>query len=80
MKYSGCEGIAVPLLTSALGGGEWSALRPSHFTPRKAPGNHWIRGWMSLRVGLPRTEPWQLAHSPSQYRLSYPGPALCDRT
>jgi hypothetical protein len=30
-------------LTSVLGGGEWSASRPGHFTPRqRAPGTHWI--------------------------------------
>jgi len=30
-------------LTSALDGGEWSASRPGHFTPReRAPGAHWI--------------------------------------
>jgi hypothetical protein len=33
-------------LTSALGG-EWSASRPSCFTPReKAPSTHWIGGWV----------------------------------
>jgi hypothetical protein len=33
-------------LTSALGGGEWSALRPGRFTPReRAPGTRWI-GWV----------------------------------
>jgi hypothetical protein len=31
------------LLTSSLNGGEWSALRPGHFTPEKiAPRTHWI--------------------------------------
>jgi hypothetical protein len=40
-------------LTSALAGGEWSASYPDHFTPReKAPGTHWIRGWVGLRVSL----------------------------
>jgi hypothetical protein len=34
-------------LTSALDGGEWSASRPGRFTPReRAPGTHWIRGWV----------------------------------
>jgi len=33
-------------LTSALGTGEWSALRPGRFTPReKAPVTHGIGGW-----------------------------------
>jgi len=37
-------------LTLAPDGGEWSASRPSHFTP----GAHWIGGswWVGLRVGL----------------------------
>jgi len=31
-------------LTSALGGGEWSASRPGRFSPReRAPRIHWIR-------------------------------------
>jgi hypothetical protein len=34
-------------LTSALDGGEWSASRPGRFTPReRAPGTHWIEGWV----------------------------------
>jgi hypothetical protein len=40
-------------LTSALDGGEWSVLCPSHFTPwERAPGTHWIGGWVSPRAGL----------------------------
>jgi hypothetical protein len=35
-------------LTSALVGGEWSASRPGRFTPgERAPGTHWIGGWMT---------------------------------
>jgi hypothetical protein len=34
-------------LTSVLDEGEWSDSRPNHFTPReKAPGAHWIGGWV----------------------------------
>jgi hypothetical protein len=33
-------------LTSALDGGEWSAPRPSHFTPS----THWIGGWVGPRA------------------------------
>jgi hypothetical protein len=34
-------------LTSALDGGQLSASRPSRFTPReRAPGTHWIGGWV----------------------------------
>jgi hypothetical protein len=32
-------------LTSALGGGEWSASRLGRFTPREGtPGTHWVGG------------------------------------
>jgi hypothetical protein len=38
-------------LTSALDGGEWSASRLSRFTPReRAPGTHWIWGWVGPRA------------------------------
>jgi hypothetical protein len=34
-------------LTSALVGGQWSASRPGRFTPgERAPGTHWIGGWV----------------------------------
>jgi hypothetical protein len=34
-------------LTSALDGGEWSASHPGRLTPReRAPGIHWIGGWV----------------------------------
>jgi hypothetical protein len=40
-------------LTSALDGGEWSASRPYRFTPReRAPGTHWIGGWVGPRAVL----------------------------
>jgi hypothetical protein len=40
-------------LTSALDGGEWSASRPGHFTSReRAPGTHWIGGWVGPRAVL----------------------------
>jgi hypothetical protein len=35
-------------LTSALAASEWSASRPSRFTP----GTHWIGGWVDSRAGL----------------------------
>jgi hypothetical protein len=42
-------------LSSALDGGEWSASRPGHFTPRdRAPGTHWIRGWVGPQSGSGR--------------------------
>jgi hypothetical protein len=40
-------------LTSALDGGEWSASRFGRFTLRKrAPGTHWIGGWVGPRTVL----------------------------
>jgi hypothetical protein len=40
-------------LTSALDGGEWSALSPGRFTPReRAPDTHWIGGWVGPRTVL----------------------------
>jgi hypothetical protein len=42
-------------LTSALDGGEWSALRRGCFTPsprERAPGAHWIGGWVGPRAIL----------------------------
>jgi hypothetical protein len=70
-----------------------SASRPCRFTPReRAPGTHWIGGWVVPRAGLddeerinfltlPGLELQPLcrpARSQSLYRLSYPGSAgLC---
>jgi hypothetical protein len=40
-------------LTSAIDGGEWSASRPGRFTPKeRAPGTHWIGGWVGPRAVL----------------------------
>jgi hypothetical protein len=40
-------------LTSTLDGGEWSASRPGRFTPKeRAPGTHWIGGWVGPRAVL----------------------------
>jgi hypothetical protein len=40
-------------LTSALDGSEWPASRPGRFTPReRAPGTHWIGGWVGPRAVL----------------------------
>jgi hypothetical protein len=45
--------IAPPFLTSAIVGGDWSALRPGRFTPKeRTPRTHWIGSWVGLRVGL----------------------------
>jgi hypothetical protein len=40
-------------LTSAVVGGEWSASRRGRFSPgERAPGTHWIVGWVVPRTGL----------------------------
>jgi hypothetical protein len=49
----GVEVYLHAFLTSALHGGEWSASRAGRFTPReKAPGTHWIGGWVGPRAVL----------------------------
>jgi hypothetical protein len=52
--WRGIGGLKVWLhvfLTSALDGGVWSASRPGSFTAReKAPGTHWIGGWVGPRA------------------------------
>jgi hypothetical protein len=41
------------ILTSVLDGGEWSASHPSRFiSSERAPGTHWIGGWVGPRDGL----------------------------
>jgi hypothetical protein len=41
----------------ALLGREWSALHPGRFNPgERAPGIHWIEGWVSPRAGLGNVE------------------------
>jgi hypothetical protein len=78
-------------LTSALVGGEWPASRPGRFTPgERAPGTHWIGGWLGPGAGVDDVEKRKLlnlpglelrplgrpARSQSLYRLRYPGPYL----
>jgi hypothetical protein len=75
-------------LTSALVGGEWSASRPGRFNPGdKAPGTHWIGGWVDPRAGLDEVKKrkfmtlpgleFRPVHHPARsqllYRLRYPG-------
>jgi hypothetical protein len=51
--YWGVEVYLHAFLSSALDGGEWSAPLPVRFTPsERAPGNHWIGGWVGPRAGL----------------------------
>jgi hypothetical protein len=51
--YGGVDVEIHVFLTSVLDGGEWSALRPGRFTSEeRAPGTHWIGGWVGPRTGL----------------------------
>jgi hypothetical protein len=44
-------------LVSAIAGCEWSASSPCRFTPgERAPGTHWIGGWVDPRAGLDNAE------------------------
>jgi hypothetical protein len=55
--YKGVDIYIHIFLTSALVGTEWSASRPRSFTSgERAPGTHWIGGWVDPRVGLDDVE------------------------
>jgi hypothetical protein len=58
MKAYGEVDVSIHIfLTSALAGGEWSASRPSRFTPgERAPSTHWIGDWVNPRAGLDDVE------------------------
>jgi hypothetical protein len=86
--YGGMDVYVQVFLTSALFGGEWSASYSDRFTPgERAPGTHWIGGWVDPRAGLddvekrkfllvPGLEPQLLgrpARNLSLYRLRYQG-------
>jgi hypothetical protein len=58
------------ILTMALGGGEWSASQPCRFIPgERAPGNHYVGGWVVPRAGLDAVEKRKILHC----RESNPG-------
>jgi len=51
--YWGVELELRAFLTLVLDEGEWSASRPGRFTRReRAPGTHWLGGWVGSRAGL----------------------------
>jgi hypothetical protein len=57
-------------LTSALDGGEWSASRPGRFiTKERAPGSHWIGGWVGPSAVLDTVMKRKI---PSPHRKSNP--------
>jgi hypothetical protein len=56
MKVYGGVDVQIHIfLTSALAGGEWSVSRRST-TGERAPGTHWIGGWVGPRAGLDAVE------------------------
>jgi hypothetical protein len=55
--YVGFDVYIHTFLISALAGCEWSASRPSRFTPGdRAPCTHWIGGWVDPRIDLDDVE------------------------
>jgi hypothetical protein len=49
-------------LTSEIVGGEWSASRPSPFTPEeRARGIHWIGGWV-IYTYIYKTDKFNVSH------------------
>jgi hypothetical protein len=61
--YGGVDVYIYVILTSTLVEGEGSASRPCHFTPgERAPGIHWIGGWIDLRVGLDAVKKGTVLH------------------
>jgi hypothetical protein len=89
MKTYGGVGVYTQVfLTSAIVGGEWSASRPCRFiSGERAPGIHWVGGWVSpiadlddmkkLKFfpppGLELRPPGRPARSQSLYRVRSPG-------
>jgi hypothetical protein len=86
-RYGGVDVEIHIFLTSDLVGGEWSASRSDRFTlGDRAPGTHWIGGWVDPRAGLHNMEKWKFlipsglelrplgcpASSKSLYWLRYP--------
>jgi hypothetical protein len=81
--YGGVDVLIHVFLTSALVGGEWSALRPGRFTPGKElPGTH-IGGWIGprkeknrvpLRTRTPTPQPsspWPVAILSTLFRFPF---------
>jgi hypothetical protein len=74
--YGGMDVYIHVFLTSALVEGEWSASRPCRFTPgERAPGTHWIGGWLDPRAGLDDTESREFLILPGLQFRPLGGPA-----
>jgi hypothetical protein len=80
----GSGSAAPPFLTSALDGSEWYVSRPCRFTPRERAPRYTLDARLggsqnrSGRRGVKKNLLSLPDHSPSLYRLSYPG--LYDHT
>jgi hypothetical protein len=71
-------GIAPPFMILALDGGEWSPLRPGHFTPRdRAPSTHWIGGWVDLKASLDAVECRKKSVAPARSLTLVTQPVAC---
>jgi hypothetical protein len=63
--YGGVDVYIHIFLTSALATVEWSASRLGRFTPgERAPGTHWIGGWVDPGGGLDDVEKRKLLSPP----------------
>jgi hypothetical protein len=90
--YGGVDVQIHIFLNSALADGEWSVSHSGSFIPgERAPGTHWIGGWVNPRAGLEDMEERKLlilpglelrplgrpARSQLVYRLRYPDSYWC---
>jgi hypothetical protein len=75
MKTCGRSGVLAPtFLTWALDGSERSASRSCRFNPgERAPGTHWLGGWVGPRFDLDAAEKRKNLHC----RDSNPGLSVC---
>jgi len=66
-------GVLHTFLSLALDRGEWSASRPGSFNPReRAPGTHWIGGWVGPRAGLNAVVKWKISSPAEAQTLDHP--------
>jgi hypothetical protein len=69
------SGVRAPsFLTLVLDWSKWLASRPCYFIPKeRAPGSHWIGGWVGPRLGLDAAETRTKLHCQD----SNPGRPVC---
>jgi hypothetical protein len=68
------------VLTSALVGGEWSASCPCRFNlGKRAPGTHWIGGWVGPRASLDDVEKRKFLTIPGLVLRPLDRPASCQQ-